>query len=59
MANQEELLTTGKISEKFGISPTKIKKAIQTLGLEPDLKKGPCAYYCDASVKKIVSAVRL
>lgn len=54
---KEEMLTAGKIAEKLGVPAGKIKKAIESLQLEPDAKKGPCNYYSDASVKKIQSAL--
>ena len=48
-----EMLTAGKLSEKLGFSPAKIKKAIEELQIEPDMKKGPCSYYSEASATKI------
>ena len=58
MAEKAELLTSGKIAETLGVSAAVIKKAIQSLNLEPDAKKGPCAYYGQASVEKIKKAVK-
>lgn len=52
---KEEMLSTGKVATKLGVSPAKIKKIIQELELEPDMKKGNCAYYGEAAQKKIVS----
>ena len=54
----DEMLTTGKLAEKFGVSPTVIKKAITELGIEPDQKKGPCAYYGPASTAKIKTKIK-
>ena len=55
---KEELLTGGKIAEKLGVSAAKVKKAIEELNIEPDTKKGPCAYYGPASVKKIEAKLK-
>ena len=59
MPNAEtNLLTPGKIAEALGASAAKVKKAIETLGLEPTAKKGACCYYDDAAVKKIKGALK-
>ncbi len=51
MADTEgQLLTAGKIAKELGVSDGKVKKAIQALGLEPDAKKGACAYYGPAAL---------
>lgn len=52
-----ELLTTGKIAEKLGVSQGKVSKAVKTLGLEPDAKKGVCGYYGSEKVKLIAEAL--
>jgi GTPase len=44
-AMPDELLTAGKIAEKLGVSPAKVSKAIKDNGVEPDQKKGNCAYF--------------
>ena len=53
MAANDELLTSAKVAEKLGVTVGKIKKIITELNLEPDAKKGVCAYYNPESVKKI------
>jgi hypothetical protein len=53
---KEEMLTAGKIAEKFDLKPAQIKKAIEKLGIEPDMKKGPCAYYSMDTAQKIKKA---
>jgi hypothetical protein len=50
---KSELFTSGKLAEKFGTTPAKIKKAIQELELAPDSTKGVCNYYTEASAMKI------
>jgi predicted transcriptional regulator len=56
-ATEKEMLTSGKIAEKLGVSPAKIKKAITDLALEPDAKKGPCAYYGSEKAEQIKKAL--
>jgi hypothetical protein len=52
-AMADELLTAGKIAEKLGVSPAKVSKAIKDSGLEPDQKKGNCAYFGPEKVGKL------
>ena len=49
----DELLTAGKIAEKLGVSPAKVSKAIKEGGVEPDQKKGNCAYFGPEKVSKL------
>ena len=58
MAEKTDFLTSAKIAEQLGVSPAKVKKAIQELNIEPDMKKGVCAYYGKASVSKIQKACK-
>ncbi|MBI2375797.1 MAG: hypothetical protein HYV07_17505 [Deltaproteobacteria bacterium] len=51
------LLTVSKIAKELGVSDGKVKKAIAELKLDPDAKKGACAYYAPASVAKIKTAL--
>lgn len=57
MADQE-LLTTGKIAEKLGVSQGKVSKIVKEKGLEPDAKKGACGYYGPDKVKLIADALK-
>ena len=52
-----ELLTTGKIAEKLGVSQGKVSKVVKEKGLEPDAKKGACGYYGPDKVKLIAEAL--
>lgn len=54
---QAELLTAAKIAEQLGVKPAQVKKAIAAAGVAPDAKKGGCAYYAPATVKKIRKAI--
>jgi hypothetical protein len=49
----DELLTAGKIAEKLGVSPAKVSKAIKDNGVEPDQRKGNCAYFGPDKVAKL------
>ena len=53
-----ELLTTGKIAEKLGVSQGKVTKIVKEKGLEPDTKKGACGYYGPEKVKLIAEALQ-
>jgi len=57
-AKTEELLTAAKIAQKLGVKPAEVKKAIAAAGLAPDVKRGACAYYKPATVKKIQKALK-
>lgn len=58
MMAEPELLTTGKIAERLGVSPGKVSKIVKAEGLEPDVKKGACGYYGPEKVKLIADALR-
>ncbi len=59
MKNQkEELLTVGKIAEQLSVPATKVKKAIQELGIQPAAKKGACSYYSKNDLTKIKQAIK-
>jgi hypothetical protein len=52
-----DLLTVGNIAKTLGVSDAKVKKAIQTLGIKPQAKKGVCSYYGKDAVAKVKSAL--
>jgi hypothetical protein len=52
-----DLLTAGNIAKTFGVSDAKVKKAIQTLGIKPEVKKGVCNYYGKDVVAKVKKAL--
>jgi Fic family protein len=58
MAESTDLLTAGNIAKTLGVSDAKVKKAIAELGLQPDAKKGVCAYYSKAAVAKIEAKLK-
>lgn len=54
----EELLSAGKWAEKLGISPAKLKKAIQEMEIAPDSVRCNCNYYSTATIEKVKNAIK-
>ena len=54
----DELLTAGKIAEKLGVSPAKVSKAIKDNAVEPDQKKGNCAYFGAEKVAQLEALLK-
>jgi GTPase len=54
----DELLTAGKIAEKLGVSPAKVSKAIKDNAVEPDQKKGNCAYFGPDKVAQLEALLK-
>ncbi|MDH3258060.1 MAG: hypothetical protein OEM19_01160 [Deltaproteobacteria bacterium] len=55
---QQTLYTAGKIAKELGVKQGDVNKAITSLGIKPDLVKGGCSYYYDATVKKIKKGLK-
>lgn len=53
-----DLLTAGKIAEKYSLPAAKVKKAIADLKLKPAAKKGACSYYSPADALKIKASLK-
>jgi len=53
-----EMLTAGNIAKTLGVSDTKVKKAIQELGIKPVAKKGVCTYYGKDAIARVKSALK-
>jgi len=51
------MYSAGKIGKAIGVSAPKVKKAIEKLGLEPDLVYCGCNYYTEDTKNKIEKAV--
>jgi len=58
MMADDELLTTGKIAERLGVSAGKVSKYVKENSIEPDSKKGNCGYFGAAKVKQIEEALK-
>lgn len=54
----DDLKTAAAWAKDLGVPEKKLKDAIKALGLEPDAKKGICAYYAKASAEKAEKAVK-
>jgi hypothetical protein len=53
-----DLLTAANIAKVLGVSDGKVKKAILTLGIKPQAKKGVCSYYGKDTVAKVKGALK-
>jgi hypothetical protein len=59
MATQSaDLYTAGNIAKTLSVSDTKVKKAIQELGIKPVAKKGVCNYYSKETLGKVKAALK-
>jgi DNA-binding transcriptional MocR family regulator len=54
---QKNYSSAAKWAEKLGVSQGKVKKAIDTLEIEPDHKKGKCNYYSEATMEKVKNSL--
>lgn len=54
----DDLKTLANWAKELDVSEKKLKDAAKALGLEPDAKKGVCAYYSKASAQKAAKAVK-
>ncbi len=50
---KKEMLSAGKIGKEIGASPAKVKKAIETLALEPSKVHCGCKYYDKTQIAQI------
>lgn len=55
---KSDLLTAGAIAKELGVSGAVVSKAIKTLDLKPELKKGACSYYSKQTMLKIKSSLK-
>jgi hypothetical protein len=59
MATQTaDLYTAGNIANHLSVSDTKVKKALQELGIKPVAKKGVCSYYSKDAITKVKAALK-
>jgi len=54
----DEMLSAGKWAAKLGVPAKKFKDAIKAAGIEPDSKKGACAYYSSKTAEKIKRKIK-
>ena len=57
-AEKSDLLTAGKMAKALGVPDGKVKKAIESLGIKPEVKKGACNYYSREALAKIKNALK-
>lgn len=59
MPNEKtDLMTAANIAKQLSVSDAKVKKAIQTLGIQPAAKKGVCNYYSKDTIAKVKSTLK-
>ena len=54
----EDLKTAANWAKDLGLPEKKLKDAFKAAGIEPDAKKGVCAYYSKASAEKAKKAIK-
>jgi hypothetical protein len=54
----EDLKTAANWAKDLGVPEKKLKDAFKAAGIEPDAKKGVCAYYGKASAEKAKKAIQ-
>ena len=54
----DDLKTSTAWAKELGVPEKKLKEAIKLMGLEPDAKKGACAYFSKASAEKAKKAIK-
>jgi predicted transcriptional regulator len=55
---EQGLLTSKKIAEKLGVSPSKVAKYLKENNIEPTHVRGNCKYYGPQTVGVIESALK-
>jgi hypothetical protein len=53
-----EMMTAAKWAKELGVSEKKFKDAVKDAGIEPDQKKGACAYYAKTTATKIAKSIK-
>lgn len=54
----EDLKTVANWAKELGVPEKKLKEAVKAAALQPDAKKGACAYYSRASAEKARKAIK-
>ena len=54
----DDLMTAANWAKELKVPEKKLKDAIKAAGLEPDAKKGVCAFYSKASIAKAQKAIK-
>jgi predicted GIY-YIG superfamily endonuclease len=56
--SKSDLLTAGNIAKALSVPDTRVKKALQELGIKPAAKKGVCNYYSRDTVARVKAALK-
>ncbi len=54
----DELRTAGNWAKELGVPEKKLKDGIKAAAVQPDAKKGACAYYTRTSAEKALRAAQ-
>jgi hypothetical protein len=54
----EDLKTAANWAKELGVPEKKLKDAFKAAGIQPDAKKGVCAYYAKASAETAKKAIK-
>ena len=54
----EDLKTAANWAKDLGVPEKNLTDALKAAGIEPDAKKGVCAYYCKASAETAKKAIK-
>lgn len=60
MATQKDegLVTAAALAKKLGVSPAKVKKAIEDAGLQPAKVRCGCSYYSEQDAAKVEAQLK-
>ncbi|MFZ4513057.1 MAG: hypothetical protein ACOYNX_05450 [Geothrix sp.] len=54
----EDLKSATNWAKELGVPEKKLKDALKAAGIEPDAKRGVCAFYSKASAEKAKKAIK-
>jgi hypothetical protein len=54
----DDLKTAANWAKELGVPEKKLKDAIKAAGIEPDAKKGACAYFSRKTAEKAQKAIK-
>ncbi len=54
----DEMKPIANWAKEMGVPEKKLKEAVKAADIQPDAKKGVCAYYCKASVEKAKKSLK-
>jgi hypothetical protein len=54
----EDLKSAANWAKELGVPEKKLKDALKATGIEPDAKKGVCAFYSKASAEKAKKGIK-